>query len=313
MNYAVIDLGSNSMRLSVYEHVENQINKIYNRKEIAGLAGYIKKDVLDMNGIQKACTVINDFKETAYKFVEAPNLHLFATASIRNIKNRDEAVKVIIGETALTPDVLDGNDEAALGFIGVSRFINCENGIMIDIGGASTELVLFKNNKAENLVSLPIGCLNLSVDYVSKIIPPKSELKKIKAVVKEQFSEIDWDKGVDCPLMVGTGGTLRALLKLSGVIFNLPPEQNNICASHVKEIGKLLKYNRDDIFRAVYKTIPERLMTISTGLSILQQAIKKFGCETISVSRLGVREGYLLDRVLMNNNKCIIDEGNRDD
>ena len=313
MNYAVIDLGSNSMRLSVYEHVENQINKIYNRKEIAGLAGYIKKDVLDTNGIQKACTVVNDFKETAYRFVEAPNLHLFATASIRNIKNRDEAVKVIIEETALTPDVLDGNDEAALGFIGVSRFTNCENGIMIDIGGASTELVLFKNNKAENLISLPIGCLNLSVKHVSKIIPQKSESKKIKEVIKEQFSGIDWKKGADCPLMVGTGGTLRALLKLSGVVFGLPPEQNDLCVYHVKGIEKLLKYNKDDIYRTVYKTIPERLMTISTGLAILQQAIKNFGCETISVSRLGVREGYLLDRVLMNNDKYTINERSRDD
>jgi len=315
MNYAVIDLGSNSIRLSVYERPNGQINKIFNKKEIASLAGYISNGVMDTIGIQKACAVINDFKETALKFVELPNLHLFATASIRNIANRDEAVNAIIEATTLTPDVIEGNEEASLGYIGASAFMNCENGIMIDIGGASTEFVLFKDYKAENLISIPIGSLNLSVEHVSKIIPTEHEWKRIKSVVKSQFTEIDWGKGINCPLMVGIGGTLRAALKLSSIIFDIPAEQNDIQACHLKEIIKLLRKNKNDIYHTVYRAAPERLMTISTGLIILQQAIKKFGCETISVSRFGIREGYLMDRVLMANgkNSINIDEKSRDD
>ena len=59
----------------------------------------------------------------------------------------------------------------------------------------------------------------------------------------------------------------------------------------------------------VYKTIPERLMTISTGLMILRQAIEKFGCETISVSNFGVREGFLIERVLNADEGYVINRG----
>ena len=298
MNYAVIDMGSNSMRLSIYEHTSDQIKKIFSRKEIVGLAGYISNGMLDAAGIQTACVVINDFKDDAEKIVDIANIHLFATAALRNITNRDEAVTIIKDETSLTPDVLEGDEEAALGFAGVFKFVNCNNGVMIDIGGASTELVLFKDYKIVNLVSLPIGCLNLSLDYVKEVIPSASERKQIKAAIKEQFDKVDWGKDAKLPLMVGIGGTLRAASKLSRILFDLKPEQNEINACHVKEINKLLKSHGSNIYHTVSKFIPERLLTISTGVAILNQAIKKFGTENVLVSKYGLREGYLMDRVL---------------
>jgi len=313
MNYAVIDLGSNSVRLSVYEYTDGQIRRIFNQKEMAGLAGYIANGILNATGVQKACAVIGDFKETAFKFVESSNLYLFATAAIRNCKNRDAVVAAIVEETGVVPNVLDGEEEAALSFIGASRFTDCENGVMIDIGGASTELVLFRDHGVVTSIRLPIGCLNLSIEHVGKIVPKESEWKKIEAAVKEQFAKVDWGKDLDCPLMVGVGGTLRAVLKLSGAIYGLPARNNEIKPFYVKEIIKLLKDNRSGIYHEIYRITPERLMTISTGLTILQQAIKKFKCETITVSRFGVREGYLMDRVLMNNEKYNIDEGSRED
>jgi len=302
----VIDLGSNSIRLSIYKCEKKQILKTFDEKEIAGLAGYVFDGVLQTAGILKACAVINYFKEIAFRFVEPSNVRLFATASLRNISNRDQAVNSIAEKTLLTPDVLEGAEEAALGFSGISHLIHGDSGVMIDIGGASTELVRFVNKKAANLVSLPIGCLNLSAEYVNRIIPTERERKQIKAVIKDQFSKVDWGDSVKCPLLVGTGGTLRATMKLSRALFDLPAEENSIKAGHVKEIAELLYGNKGDIYHTVYRTIPERLMTIPIGLAILQQAIKKFGCKTISVNKFGVREGYLLGRVLQTNDEYVI-------
>jgi len=312
MKQAVIDLGSNSIRLSVYECENDKILKIFNEKEIAGLAGYTSNGILQEAGIQKACTVLNSFKEIASKFAEPSNIYLFATASLRNIKNRNDAINIITETTSLIPDILEGEEEAAFGFDGASKFINCENGIMIDIGGASTEFVLFIDYKAAIFTSLPIGCLNLSVKYVNKIIPAKTEKKQINNEIKEQLSKIEWFEGVNCPLMVGIGGTLRAALKLSHVIFDIPVEQNYMSAHYVKEILQQLKNNTGNIYHSIYKTIPERLMTISTGLMILQQAIKKFGCDTIAVSKFGVREGYLINRVLKANGEYHVTQGSEE-
>lgn len=309
MDYAVIDLGSNSIRLAIYEYENDQVQKIFDEKDVAGLAGYVSDGVLQTAGIQKACEVLNHFKRTASKFVAPQDIHLFATASLRNVRNRDEAVHTIARETSLVPDVLEGSEEAALGFVGVSKFANCDNGVMIDIGGASTELVLFNDHKAVNLVSLPIGSLNLSVKYVKGIIPTKHERKRIKSKIRDQLSAVYWGGEGQYPLLVGTGGTLRAVRKLSSALFDLPADGRDISASYVKEIIKLLKKNENHIYQVVYKTIPERLLTISTGLYILQQVIKKFGCETILVSNFGVREGYLVDRVLKTNDRYVIDRG----
>ena len=285
MNYAVIDLGSNSIRLSIYDCSGDQINKIFSKKEIVGLASYISNKSIDIIGILKACEVLNDFKESATKYVEESDIHLFATAALRSISNRDEAVQTIIEKTTLAPDILEGDEEAALGFIGASHFKKYENGIMIDIGGASTELVLFKDYRPVELVSLPIGCLNLSNRFVREIIPSTSERKLIKAEIQSQLDKISWDDSGKCPLMVGIGGTLRAAGKISGVLFDLNADEVEINADYVRIINKLLKERQRGIYHTLYKTIPERLLTISTGIAILHQVAKKFGCESISVSK----------------------------
>ncbi|MDR2719551.1 MAG: phosphatase [Nitrososphaerota archaeon] len=298
MKHAIIDLGSNSVRLAIYGYENGKFDKIFNQKEIAGLAEYVSNDTLSTSGISKACVILNDFKEIALNFTSLSDIHLVATASLRNVTNRDETVKLIIEETGLVPDVLEGETEATLGFVGASQYVNCDNGVMIDIGGASTELVLFRNYRVVNLISLPIGCLNLFVKYVNGIIPTKSEMKQIKATISNQFSKINWETDTNYPLMIGVGGTLRATLKLSRNIFDLPQEQNSIETRHIKKITKLLTDNKNGIYHTAYKTIPERLMTILPGLSILRHAIKKFECKTITVSEYGIREGYLMDMVL---------------
>jgi exopolyphosphatase/guanosine-5'-triphosphate,3'-diphosphate pyrophosphatase len=301
MNYAVIDLGSNSVRLSVYEHDDGRTRKIFSRKEILGLAGYVSKGVLEQAGIQKACELVNGFRETASGFVDPANIRLFATASLRNIKNKEEAAAILAKETLLFPDVLEGEEEAALGFAGVSESIRCDRGLMIDIGGASTELVLFEDKKAIRLISLPVGCLNLPLAYVHEVIPGAREMARIKAEIRKQLSEIDWGKDSQCSHMIGIGGTLRAALRLSRALFGLAADRDDIEARHIKKMSKLLDDKETNTYQTVYKVVPERLLTISPGLAILRQVIKKFGCETISVSKYGIREGYLKDRVLKAN------------
>jgi exopolyphosphatase/guanosine-5'-triphosphate,3'-diphosphate pyrophosphatase len=308
MHYAIIDLGSNTARLSVYSCESNHIVKIFGSKEVAGLAGYVSNGVLKTEGIQKACAVLNRFKELAFKYTDHVNIYLFATASLRNIKNRDEAVRLITEETSLTPDVLSGDEEATLCFFGATKFVDCADGVMIDIGGASTELVLFRDYKAVNVISLPIGCLNLAIDHVNKILPTEHERKQIKTAVDKQLSKINWEKDAKYPLIIGVGGTVRAVLKLAHVIFDLPAEQNKIEACHVKKMATLLRNNENRIYQTVYKTVPERLFTITPGLIILRETLRKLGSETIWVSKHGVREGYLIDKVLKRNGKHSINK-----
>lgn len=298
MNYAVIDLGSNTIRLSVYRYEENKIVTVIRQKEVAGLAGYIKDNRLELAGIHKACDILHTFKEIASRFVEANEIHVFATASLRGIYNQKQALEMIKFASGLIPEILSGEEEARLDFTGASHYVECKDGILIDIGGASTELVLIENSQPLKLASRPIGCLSLYTDFVGQVIPTERDRKKIKKEIRDQLDSIRWSEREGYPLMIGIGGTVRAAHKLSSYLFSVPKEQKTMQAGYVKEILKRLKRNEDEIFRTVYKLIPERTLTIFPGLMILNEAIKKFGCESISVSGYGVREGYLIDRIL---------------
>lgn len=298
MNYAVIDLGSNTIRLSVYHYKDHKITAVIRQKEIAGLAGYIKNNRLAPEGIEKACDILNAFKEIAIRFVKKSEIYVFATASLRGILNQAQALERIHVSTGLLPDVLTGEEEARLDFIGASRFMECTEGILIDIGGASTELVRFQNAQPVQLASMPIGCLNLFAKFVAKVIPTDMERKAIKKEIKEQLRNIGWDEKETLPLMIGVGGTMRAAHKLSCSLFSIPKEQNEIKAVYIREILRELKHNENEIYHTVYRLIPERTLTISTGLLILHEAIKKFDSDTIFISNYGVREGYFIDRIL---------------
>ena len=210
------------MRLSVYRYEDGKIMTLIQQKEVVGLAGYIKKKIMEIKGIHKACDVLLRFKEIANRFAEAKDIHIFATASLRGIHNQDEALKIIQEDTGFLPEVLSGEEEARLGFIGASHFNEFENGILIDIGGASTELVRFENSQPVQLASIPVGCLNLYAKFVGKVIPTGKESKKIKTEIRERFDAVDWDFEEKFPLMVGVGGTARAVQKLSRDLYSLP-------------------------------------------------------------------------------------------
>jgi len=178
MVYAIIDLGSNSIRLSIFKYDGEKIKLLTNKKVMAGLASYTKNGILTQEGISKACTVLNKFK-IIIQNSPAKGYALFATASLRNIKNREEVTEQIKIRTGMAPEILAGSEEARLGFVAIKRYYDINDGVTIDIGGGSTELVVFENKKIKYLTSIPIGSLNLQNKYVKNIAATKKEMKKV--------------------------------------------------------------------------------------------------------------------------------------
>lgn len=298
MNCAVIDLGSNTIRLSVFNYAESKLAVVLQQKEVAGLHGYIKKGRIEPDGIQKVCSVLSEFKQIALRFVSEENIHVFATASLRSAANREQVLETIRQTIGFLPEVLSGDEEARLDFIGASHFTQCRDGLLVDIGGASTEFVRFVNAQPERLASIPVGCLNLYTKFVQNMTPTEKEQKKIKKEIRRQLDLLGWYADEHFPLIIGIGGTVRAAYKLSCGLFSLPPDQHVIDAHFIKEILDKLKNNEDEIYHTVYKYIPERTLTIFTGLMVFQEVIKRFGCKSIFVSGYGVREGYFMDRIV---------------
>ena len=123
MIQAIIDIGSNSIRLAIYKIDESkEIKLLMNKKEIARLAAYVVNGIMTTEGIDKACYILSEFKNLLDN-LQINNVISFATAAIRNARNSDEVVRCIENNTGLKIIVLSGKEEAGLGFLGAIKDI----------------------------------------------------------------------------------------------------------------------------------------------------------------------------------------------
>src|SRR5699024_8721157 len=136
MIYGIADVGSNTVRLSIYKCEGGEIRLLMNRKVMAGLAGYVRHGALTPEGIEVACQTLQGYRSLMDN-LELPDLRVFATASLRNISNTEEAVGAVMAATGLRVGVLSGREEAELSFRGAIQNAGLYTGLLADLGGGS--------------------------------------------------------------------------------------------------------------------------------------------------------------------------------
>lgn len=293
MKQAIIDIGSNSMRLTLYEVNENYFKILFREKDMAGLAGYVENNILSSDGIKRACDGLLHFKHTL-EALKIENIFVFATASLRNIANTDEAVRTIKEYTDFDVEVISGIQEALFGYYGALQKIDIKNGVYVDIGGASTEVVTFKENKILSSNSFPVGSLFLYKKCVKNILPLKAEMKKIRTVVEKN---VNLTKLKGKKTIVAVGGSARGILKLAKKYYGLDRDTNVITKQHMEGLSTLLLKdveNREDL---ILRIEPERIHTLIPGFIVLKYIFEFYNADEIIVSDYGVREGYLCQKL----------------
>lgn len=301
MLYAIVDLGSNTMRLCIYETSEMGLKSIFEKKTMAGLVNYIKKERLSTAGIKRACDILNEYKHYISNFgIKEEELNIFATASLRNIVNTKEVIQTIKEITGLDVELISGEEEATLDFNGAIKVFPESSGVLVDIGGGSTELVSFQDRQIQYATSMPVGSLNLYVNYVKKIIPKEEERELIREHIKDTLKSLEL-KEETAPFICGVGGTMRAAAKLSNQIYGYGKENIIIKTSDIKEILDTIKNSRKQTISPVLQVIPDRIHTIIPGLIAVDTIADFYSAKEIFVSRYGVREGYLYERIIKEN------------
>jgi exopolyphosphatase/guanosine-5'-triphosphate,3'-diphosphate pyrophosphatase len=293
--FAVIDIGSNTIRLVLYRIIDGEIRQLLNNKESAGLAGYIDgHNRMTAKGIKKAISVLNEFLKILEN-IEVEEVFAFATASLRNIGNANDVLAAIKEACGLDVRVLTGDEEAVFDYFGALASISSPDGIMADIGGGSTELVFFSKGEVVATYSLPVGSLNMYTLFVKDIVPTKEEIIKIKEHVAGLLDWVSPPEGY-CfkAALFGVGGTARASCQLSDELFDERSGYSGYPCKRIKKMLGMVKHDRKRLVSAIIKTSPERLHTLLPGLAILQAVSERYGCGTFSASPYGVREGFML-------------------
>ena len=297
MKIAIVDLGSNTIRLSVYHTLpDGRFELLFSEKEMAGLVSYVRGGRLSPEGIQRACTGIRDFQGLLRQFdMGAP--HVFATASLRNIRNTEEAVAQIREATGVEVDVISGELEAKLGYYGTQLATPLRDGAVFDIGGGSTEILEVRGGEIRKAQSLPIGSLALFNTCVDGLWPKKKELKKIRTAVASALKEA-WLPEQRVEKVCVVGGTARAVLKIANAWYEKPAGNRSLTPAEVRRLTRLLLERDHQARKLILRSCPDRVHTILPGMMLMNTLTEKLCCGELYISPYGVREGYLCHKLL---------------
>lgn len=305
MLYAIIDIGSSSVRLAIYNIAYGRLELLMKKKHTLGLAGFIKHDQLQAAGVDKLCTILNEFRDFLNDF-KIEQVTSFTTAAIRNVANQQEVLAKIEQQTSLKIRVISGAEEAHYDFTGIVHDIEAPTGVLIDVGGGSTEIVYYEAKQLKQKLSLPFGALLLYTKYVEDIFPSREEIDDMRAEILQYLQKavndgaLDRDKLAHLPAC-GIGGTLKSGHLLYNTIFQQAKDNQQMQAVRLAEI--INRYQRNESSQeldivALLKNAPDRLKTIIPGLVIFDTICRFCKIDTLTYSDTGMREGFIYEQIL---------------
>lgn len=306
--FGIIDIGSNSIRLVIYEKTESGAYRVIDgNKRSARLSSKINdQGELTESGIQ-------DLIETIHIFNVQMDHHqitkkvAIATAAIRNASNTSKIVKAVEDATGLNIKVFTGKEEAEHGFIGMINALPIEHGFLIDVGGGSTEITLFKNREIVESYSFPIGCVSLNKKYDSKNGLSEQELEKLQAELFQQFNAFSWIKSNAHLPLVCLGGTARAFAKIHQADINYPYQQTHHYMINALEAEKLFTELRQRPYEDRKKKpglSKDRVDVIVPGLAILTSVFKYMQSTHYIICGAGLRDGIF--HKLLNGGEAVL-------
>ncbi|WP_059378319.1 Ppx/GppA phosphatase family protein [Fructobacillus pseudoficulneus] len=213
---AIIDLGSNSARLVIEELRSNRTyDEIYRVKEDTRLSqGMGQELVLQKEPMERTIAVLKRYQEKITEFAVDQTVAI-TTAAVRSAKNQSAFLQRVREETGINFRVLTGQEEAHYDFLGVRAALpDVRNGVILDTGGASVELIPFKNGQAQAEVSLPFGAVNLSEKYHLADHIQQDQIATASATIQQSYLDLDFIQDFQQQPVILLGGANRSLAKM---------------------------------------------------------------------------------------------------
>ena len=295
----VMDIGSNSIRLAVYEVTKSKAYRlIYENKESARLSQKINAaGAISYEDIVTITPILSQFGHICKRH-HCHELIVAATAAIRNATNQAEIVNVIYKETGLKVSVLTGEQEAYYGFLGVVSTMDINDGFIIDIGGGSSEITLFRDRQVVSSVSLPLGAVNGQEIYSKDGVWGDQSIKALQAKVTDLITPHAWIKNNPHLPLIGLGGTSRTLAKMDQRRVDYPmnvAHYYKIEGNSLKHYEKLLPELPIEKRKAIDGLSKSRADIIVPGIIILNTIYNYIHADYYLVSGTGLREGLMLE------------------
>lgn len=297
--HAIIDIGSNTIRMAIYRIEGGSFDLLMKRKHTVGLAAYLEKGRLVRDGIEKTVRILRGFRSYIETF-DIRSVHAFATAALRTATNSRAVCEELARRTGVRIRIISGDEEAAYDFIGAVQSIRYPDGIMMDIGGGSTEIVSYADDRMGARYSLPIGSLALRREHVADLLPTPAECAAMEEAVRTVLADFPDVCALRAPHMLGLGGVLSSASRMYELLYtDAVPRVLRVDA--LPQLIEMFSAAAPlDEARAVLllRAAPDRLHNIVPGMIIARVLAETFAAEDIFYSDSGVREGYIRKEII---------------
>lgn len=295
MLYAVIDIGSSIIKYKIYEYSEGKIEPIIIHDKTTGIISYRKDNVLTDEGIEVLLDTLKELKTYSEK-LHVDNTYYVATASLRNINNKQEVLDIVKKSLGIEITVLSGEEEAQHSFHSL-RWIDLpsDEGIFIDIGGGSSEITIFEEKESIlEQKSIPIGVLTIFNEYVSLLYPTKEEQKIIINETLKRINDLKINN-YRKEYLYGIGKTYVTIKRLFEHLKIKQDKGNLITIEQVDYVLDKFSTNTKENYKPALQVDSERVHTIIPSLLITKALAIRFNISKIYVCDVTLQDGIILD------------------
>ena len=288
---AVIDIGSNSIRLVMYEREARAPVPMYNEKQLCGLGkGVASTGKLDKKAVEAALSALRRFRFLADN-AGVTDLHVLATAASREAKNGPDFLEEVKKICGVDPLVLSGEEEAQKSALGIVSAVLDPNGVVGDLGGGSLELISVKGQKLGKGSTFPLGGLRLQETS-------NNSLKQALKIAKAELEGSKQLEQLEGKTFYAVGGTWRAFAKLHMASVGYPlnvMHHYEIDAEEVLEFSRQCMRGDIEDFAGIGAVSKPRRALLPFGAAVLNEVVRRGKPKRVVISSLGVREGHLFD------------------
>jgi len=285
---AIVDIGSNSVRLVVYSAASRIPSVIFNEKVMAGLGRELARTgALDEEAQARALKALQRFRRLVDR-MGAVRTTAVATAAVREASNGG-AFLDRVRETGFEPRLLSGEEEGRLAGQGVASAIPDADGIAADLGGGSLELVEVARGRVLRSVSLPLGVLRVA-----------GEGAGFRASVGAAAAAAGFAAAAAGRPLYLVGGSWRALARIDLALTGHPlpiTHQHVLPPERPRQLAEALRKRSREELAEIPSLSPARIPTLPLANRLLRALVESLRPERLVVSSFGIREGLLYDEL----------------
>jgi exopolyphosphatase/guanosine-5'-triphosphate,3'-diphosphate pyrophosphatase len=299
---AVIDIGSNTSRVTVYRvHSNGQYEAIADSRAALKLLRGLNGGKSSVSQAAEALmAALQDFLVVA-KGAGAQRTMALATYSIRGYEGAPQLVRRIEDELGIEVQIIDGMSEAELAFMGAIHSVDTEHGMLVDLGGGSLEIAHFRNRALVQAWSLPLGALLLDDRYLGQEAASESQIEQLQDYVCQVLKQAGVSSLEKGERLVATGGTVRNLAKIDREErhYAIPQLHGYILTrQRVKQLARQLSSMPRDELVGIPGLKADRKDSIVAGVLIFATLLRLLNAKEAEVSGKGLREGFALSTCL---------------